>query len=89
MIDYGTVRSTQRPEEIVIDDYNVTVSTDITEIDVPETDEEAAHTEYAYHMRRYEKDEYIKLMGERSAELENQLTDTQIALCEVYEMIGG
>ena len=37
----------------------------------------------------YTKDEYIKLMAEKNAELESQLTDTQLALCDVYEMIGG
>ena len=40
-------------------------------------------------MVQYTKDEYIKLMDEKNTELESQLTDTQLALCDVYEMIGG
>lgn len=40
-------------------------------------------------MVQYTKDEYIKLMDEKSAELDAQLTDTQLALCDVYEMMGG
>lgn len=35
------------------------------------------------------KDEYIKLMVDKDASLEEQVTDTQLALCDVYEMIGG
>ena len=37
---------------------------------------------------QYEKDEYILMMSEKNSELENQLTDTQLALCDVYELIG-
>ena len=45
--------------------------------------------EFEYHLVQYSKDEYIKLIDDRNAELEEQLTDTQLALCDVYEMIGG
>lgn len=40
-------------------------------------------------MVQYTKDEYLALMDEKNAALEEQLTDTQFALCDVYEMIGG
>ena len=40
-------------------------------------------------MVQYSKDEYLALMDEKNAALEEQLTDTQLALCDVYEMIGG
>ena len=33
------------------------------------------------------KDEYIRLMAERNATLEGQMTDLQMALCDVYEMM--
>lgn len=82
MIDYERVRSTVRPEPVRIDEYSVWINTEISEI-------EGEQTEYEYRMIRYTKDEYIKLMAEKNAELESQLTDTQLALCDVYEMIGG
>ena len=90
MTDYGNVRSISRPQPTVIDEYSVWVSTDIREITV--NDDEGGigeHTEYEFRQVRYTKDEYIKRMDEKNAALESQLTDTQLALCDVYEMIGG
>lgn len=85
MIDYGTVRSTVKPDKVEIDEYSVWVNSDITEIEVQSEDE--SHTEYEFNQIRYTKDEYIKLIDERNTTLESQLTDTQLALCEIYEGI--
>ena len=79
MTDYGIVKSAVRPEAKVVDEYSVWVNSDIIKT------EEG----FEYHMVQYTKDEYIKLMDEKNTELESQLTDTQLALCDVYEMIGG
>ena len=89
MVDFGTVKSTVRPEEKVIDDCSVWISSDIQEVQVPDPDGESQHTEFEYHLIKYSKDEYIKMIDGKNAELEEQLTDTQLALCDVYEMIGG
>lgn len=43
---------------------------------------------YQYHEVQYDKDEYIKVISEKNVSLEKQVTDTQLALCEVYEMLG-
>lgn len=83
MIDYGKVRSTVKPDAVEIDEYSVWVNSDIKEIDVQLEDE--IHTEYEFNQVRYTKDEYIKLIDERNSTLEAQLTDTQLALCEIYE----
>lgn len=83
MIDYGTVKSTIKPDKIEIDEYSVWVNSDIKEIEVQSEDE--SHTEYEFNQVRYTKDEYIKLIDERNTTLESQLTDTQLALCEIYE----
>lgn len=83
MINYGKIRSTVKPEPIEIDEYSVYINTDISEISV-ETDGET-HTEYEFNQVRYDKNEYIKLMSEQNTALETQLTDTQLALCEIYE----
>jgi hypothetical protein len=85
MIDYGAVRSTVKPEKVEIDEYSVWVNSDITEIVVQSEDE--SHTEYEFNQLRYTKDEYIKMIDERNTTLESQLTDTQLALCEIYEGI--
>ena len=79
MTDYGIVKSEIRPEAKVVDEYSVWVNTDIAE----------TADGWEYHMVQHTKDEYIKLIGEKNTELESQLTDTQLALCDVYEMIGG
>ena len=79
MTDYGIVKSTARPEEKVVDEYSVWVNTDITQ----------TADGWEYHLVQYSKDEYLALMDEKNAALEEQLTDTQLALCDVYEMIGG
>ena len=43
MIDYGTVRSTIKPDEVEIDECSVWVNTDIKEIEVQS--EEESYTE--------------------------------------------
>lgn len=87
MTEYKKVQSTIKPMETKFDEYSVWVNLDIHEITV--TDENGSHTEYEYNQTQYSKDEYIKLMSEQNKALENELTDTQIALCDIFEMIGG
>ena len=87
MTEYKNVQSTIKPNETEIDAYSVWVNEDISEITV--ADENGEHTEYQFNQKQYGKDEYIKLMSEQNKSLENELTDTQIALCDIYEMIGG
>ena len=79
MTIYDEVRSAVKPDTVKIDEYSVWVAEDIRE----------SGGEWAYTLTQYEKDEYIKLIDEKNTELESQLTDTQRALCDVYEMIGG
>lgn len=38
---------------------------------------------------RYDADEYIKLQMANNMALQKQLDDTQLALCDVYELILG
>lgn len=85
MIDYGRIRSTVAPEEKVIDEYSVWINTDIQEVEVEHDSD--VHTEYEFNQVQYSKDEYIKMIDDKNAQLENQVTDTQMALVEVYEMV--
>lgn len=87
MKDYGKTRSTVRPDAVVIDDNSVWVHSDITEI-TEQTGDEQEFVGYEFNMIQYDKDEYILMMAEKNQTLEKQVTDTQIALCEVYELLG-
>ena len=87
MTNHGRVRATQKPEVITIDDYSVWVAKNIVSVTV--ADEAGDHTEWEYDLTQYGKDEYIRGMIDQNASLDEQLTDAQIALCELYEMIAS
>lgn len=87
MVDYGTVRSMVEPEAKVVDEFSVWVNTDIVPVREGEGDE--VFIGFKFRQVQYSKDEYIKMIDEKNAYLESQATDLQLALCDVYEMIGG
>lgn len=87
MKDFGKTRSTVKPDAVVIDDNSVWVHTDIQEAH-ESVGEDQSFDGYEFNMIQYEKDEYILMMSEKNSELEKQVTDTQLALCEVYELLG-
>jgi hypothetical protein len=78
MVDYGRQRSTVKPESMVLDENSVWIYTNITPVE--ETVGEEVFSGWEFNMVQYTKDEYI-------SKLDNQLTDTQLALAEVYELI--
>lgn len=78
MIDYGRQRSTVQPEPMVLDEHSVWLHTNITPVE--ETVGEEVFSGYEFNMVQYTKDEYIHM-------LDTQLTDTQLALVEVYELV--
>ena len=86
MKNHGRVRSTVEPLELEITASKVFVASDIEEITV--TMEEDTHVEFQFNLIEYDKDEYIRMMSDKNESLEQELTNTQIALCDVYEMIG-
>lgn len=87
MKQYGTQRSTVKPENVEITESRVFRYEDITEIKVknPESDDEV--TMYEFTLTEYDKDEYIRIQAEKNSSLEEQMTQTQVALCDVYEML--
>ena len=87
MKEYGKTKSIVKPDAVVIDDYSVWVHTDIQEVH-ERMGEDQSFDGYEFNMTQYEKDEYILMMSEKNAALEKQVTDTQLALCEVYELLG-
>lgn len=86
MINHGLIRSTVKPEPKEIDAYSVWINTDIREIQV-QYEEDDTHIEYEFNQIQYSKDEYIKIIDDKNTELEATITDTQLALVDVYEMI--
>lgn len=86
MVDYGKVRSTVKPESIVIDDFSVWQHTNIQEVS-ENVSEENEFKGFEFNMVQYTKDEFILQQAAENASLSQQVTDMQLALCEVYEMI--
>ncbi len=80
MVNYGRQRSTVKPESMVLDENSVWIYTNITPVE--ETVGEEVFSGWEFNMVQYTKDEYI-------GKLDNQLTDTQLALVEVHELILG
>lgn len=87
MKDYGLTRSTTEPQTVEIKETKVFVATKIKQVTV--TTDDGDVQEYQFSLVEYDKDEYIRMMSDKNDELEQQVTDTQLALCDVYEMIGG
>lgn len=86
MVDYGKVKSTIKPESVVIDDYSVWENTNIEAVS-ENAGTETEFNGFEYNMVQYDKNEYILKQAQANAELSDQLTETQLALCDVYEMI--
>lgn len=86
MKDYGRVRSTAKPEAMTIDEHSVWVNTDIEEIS-ENIGEKNEFVGYEYNMMQYSKEEYIKLISDENSGLTAAVTENQLALCELYEMI--
>ena len=84
MENYGRVQSTVRPKELVVDEFSVWVNKNITEVN-ENVGEENEFIGFEYDTVQYEKDEYIMLMAEKNDSLEQQITDAQLALVELYE----
>lgn len=96
MQKFVNVRTTaESVKPLEIDDYHVYVNTGIKEIH-----EEAKEGDLSSWFdgfdgfeietqEIYEKDEYIQLMAEKNSSLEEQATDLQLALADVYEQMLG
>lgn len=86
MTNHGTVRACVSPEAVKVDENSVWIAENVTTVTV--TDESGERTEYEFTLTQYTKDEYIRAIIDKNATLETDMTNTQLALCEVYEMLG-
>lgn len=80
MVDYGKVRSTVKPETIVIDDFSVWQHTDIQEIS-ENVGKEDEFVGFEFKMVQYTKDEFILNQAAMNQEL-NVLVDTMLGVSE-------
>lgn len=87
MTDFGKTRSTVKPEELEITESLVFVASNIQPIKEDGVDGNPGFEGYEYDLTSYGKDEYIRLQAEANASLTEQMTQTQLALCDVYEMM--
>lgn len=86
MIEHGKVRSTVSPEPLIVDEYSVWLHSNIVPIE--EGVGEEAFNGFEYDVIQYDKDEYVKIITEKNQIIEAQITDTQLALVEIYESMG-
>lgn len=73
-----------------IDEYHVVLNNGITEIHEAAAEGDMGGGFDGWEIAEqliYDKDEYILLISEKNTSLEQQATDMQLALTEVYEMM--
>ena len=86
MKDVGIVHGSEvQAKDIIISADTVYVHSDIKKV---EKKDEKDPDVWEYHEVQYGKDEYIELIVEKNKTLEKQVTDTQLALTELYEIKG-
>ena len=78
--------NSEQAKPLVVGKDTVYVHTDIVPV---EKDGKIIEDLFSYTEVQYGKDEYIEIMANKNEKLSNDLTDTQLALCEIYETIGG
>lgn len=86
MKDYGLQRSAVKPSEREFTETKVFVYTDIKE--VAESSENGNINLFEFNMIEYDKDEFIELLSDKNKSLESEITEIQLALCDVYERQG-
>lgn len=88
MIDKGIVRGSEsQAKPLIVGVDTVYVHTNIEQV-TTDTEGNSVEGLYQYNEVQYDKDEYIQIMSEKNAALEAEITSTQLALCDVYEMLG-
>ena len=80
MKNLGKVRSSTKPNAVELTDKLVFLATNITPY--TETIDDYVIEGYEYDYRQFDKDEYISYLQE-------QVIETQEAVCELYETLGG
>lgn len=80
MVDYGKVRSTVKPDPIVIDEFSVWVHTDIQSVS-ENVGTENEFVGYEFNMKQCDKDEYIQAQATANAET-NRIVNIMLGVNE-------
>ena len=79
--------SIQQAQPLIVNKDTVYVHTNI--VQATDKDGNILDNLYVYDEVQYTKDEYIKLISDKNETLEKEVTETQLALCELYESLGA
>lgn len=82
---YHNVQSTVRPQPFQINPYKVIITKDVEEKEIQNEMDEKTTTMFFYTLIEYNKDEYIVELKNKNDNLESEITDMQLAICEIYE----
>ena len=80
MVDYGKVKSTVKPEPIVIDEFSVWQNTNIQAVS-ENVGEENEFVGFEYNMIQFTKDEFILQQAAHNAEL-GELVNTILGVTD-------
>ncbi len=84
---YEPVHSAVKPLDIEITLDKVYLASNISIIQLADGDLPTSC--YEFKITEYTKDEYLNLLAEKNTALQQELLDTQSALCDVYELLEG
>lgn len=87
MVSYGRQYAAEMPQAIEITASAVFLASNIKQ--VTRELEGRLVNEYAYDLVKYDKNEYIAKLAQDNATLKQQVIDTQMALCDIYESLEG
>lgn len=87
MKQYNKLRSSVQPEKIEITPTSILINSNI---DTYSEEIDGKMLEgYEYEAVEYSKDEYLIKLIQDNNTLQNELINTQLALCELYESLEG
>lgn len=87
---YEKTQSIDRPLDFEVNPYRVFVAKNIKYIEVPVVNEdETLQSHYEYDLYEYTPEEYIGILQNGNNNLQQEVLDTQMALCDVYELLEG
>lgn len=87
---YKNTQSTIEPKEFEINPYKVfiTKNVQVVENNSGVDEEKTVETFYQYDLYEYTHEEYIDILRETNETLQQEVLDTQMALCDIYEAMG-
>lgn len=81
MVNHGKVQSTVKPDSVVVDSQSVWISENIEAVKTEEFEG------FSYDLTQYTLEEYTLKSIEVNQELERQVSETQMAIVEIYESL--